>query len=78
MLFVCVNSGHYLIIQDDKVVGEVKRQWKNNCRRFKYPEYEYRLIWRSGAAESHRTLADIQKAHPFENYGGYNSVLRSR
>jgi predicted N-acyltransferase len=76
MIFVNVNAGHYLILEDDRVVATVKRRYVK-LNYYEYAQAYYDVVWKDpmAASETFRTLADIQEAHQFSNYGGYNKVL---
>lgn len=76
MIFANVNAGHYIILEADVVIATVKRRYE----KLGYKEWSqaiYEVVWKDPSLpmESFKRISDIQKFYPFENYGGYNSVL---
>jgi hypothetical protein len=76
MIFASVSVGHYLIIENDVVVAEVKRTF--GWERGYYTAIGYNWVWRNGSAEEFfRGLPDLHHAYPMDNYPGYGKVLRN-
>jgi hypothetical protein len=67
MIFASVSVGHYLIIENDVVVAEVKRTF--GWERGYYTAIGYNWVWRNGSAEEFfRGLPDLHHAYPMDNY----------
>lgn len=78
MLFAQINAGHYFIIEDDRVIAEIKRFYERNPRNPDWTISKYEMVWRdSDAIEIFRTLPEIHEIYAMENYPGYGRVLKN-
>lgn len=83
MIFASVNAGHYLIIQSDHVIAEIKRKYVLK-RGAHWPVAVYVLSWNRLYTEydgekvddeEFLRVSDIHKKYPFENYKGFGHIL---
>lgn len=78
MIFASVKAGHYLVIEHDTVIAEVKRKLLSDGRNPKWTKQEYHLVWRStGVTEIFQVLPQIHEFYAMENYPGYGKVLKT-
>jgi hypothetical protein len=76
MIFASINPGHYLIIEDDRVIAEVERKFGWSCGYWTSIGYTWK--WRStGVEEFFRNLPEIHEIYLMDNYPGYGKVLRN-
>lgn len=81
MLLASVKSGHYLIIEEDKVIAKVWRRFKPAPKHTgaRYWSDGYDFIWLStGVVEKFRSLAEIHEIYHMTNFPGYGHVLKER
>ncbi len=80
MSFILANvePGHYYVIEDNSVVAEITRRYRNDKYRY-YPEYEYILTWtwNPAAPELFKALYEVHELYHFNNYPGYGAILRT-
>lgn len=77
MIIASVKPGRYLIIDNDRVVGEVERMYQPAPRGpAKYWSDGYKLRWKHGEEDLFCTLSDLNMAYPMDNYPGYMKVLQ--
>ena len=77
MIFVSVNAGHYMIVDNDQVIAEVHA--RTSYKEY-WPKTYYVVVWRDNRLdpEEFKLLSDIQDKYSFTNYKGYNAVLERR
>lgn len=84
MLIASVKAGHYLLIEGNTVVGSVVRT-PDRSRYTYYPEYVYELTATIArptgeidkVSKIYRNLRDLNDDYEFENYPGYNAILKA-
>jgi len=77
VIFVAVNAGHYMIVDNDQVIAEIHaRTSYREC----WPKTYYVVVWRDARlpSEEFKRLSDIQDKYNFTNYKGYNAVLERK
>lgn len=77
LLFVCVKSGYYLFLREDRIVAEIKRHVYFPTPGSKWSKVKYILEWNTGAVEEYRTLKELGEDFRYDimNFGGYNNLL---
>lgn len=81
MIIANVAPGLYLIIDEDKVVAKIIRKFKW-VSGFKYTDgydLQWTRPWLNGETLVHyNTLTDIASDYAFDNYPGYNAILKKQ
>jgi hypothetical protein len=82
MIITCVKNGTYFVVssEDFRVVAEITRKYKRapyGKTRFWSDGYVLRNV-DNGEETHYRTLRDIHFECEFENYPGYNSILKGQ
>lgn len=77
LIFASIKAGHYVIIENNAVVANIRRERVLDFKRSMWQFYEYVLRWseQEKPEERFKTLADIHDRHQFKNYAGYGRVL---
>lgn len=80
MIIASVSPGVYYLIEDDTVIGNVRRTY-DRSKYTAFPEYVYlltALIDGSQFSKIYKNLPEIHHDFDFENYPGYGAILKTQ